>query len=68
MIWFIIFIVIIFVLAAAAGNGRCDICNLPIKRTYYKWTIAGEKQKLCPKCNSQMERKVSRNSFKNKFG
>lgn len=47
---------------------KCDICGLDIKRTYHEWKIGGKKQILCPNCNSQMERKVSRSAFKNKFG
>jgi hypothetical protein len=47
---------------------KCDVCGLGIKKISYSWKIGGKKQKLCPKCNSRMERKVSKEAFKSKFG
>jgi ribosome-binding protein aMBF1 (putative translation factor) len=67
MEWIIIGIILLLIIAAFSGHGKCDICGLPIKKKYYKWEIEGKTQKLCPKCNSQMERKVSKEAFKKKF-
>lgn len=66
--WLIGILVALLLVAALAGPGRCNVCNLPIKRKYYTWKLDGRKNKLCPKCNSQMERKVSREAFKSKYG
>lgn len=64
----IIFILIgIVVLAALAGPNKCDVCGLQLKRKFYNWTVEGKKQKLCPKCNQQMERRVSKAAFNAKF-
>lgn len=61
-------VVAVFIMALLRKQQRCDICGLDIKRKSYTWKIDGKKQTLCPKCNSQMERKISRDAFKNKFG
>ena len=58
----------VIVVLACAKPSKCDVCGLPIKRTSHMWTIQGEKKRLCPKCNSQMERKVSKAAFKSKYG
>lgn len=68
-VWIVIgIVVVLLILAAFAAPGKCSICGLPLKRKYYNWTIRGQKQTLCPKCNGQMERKISREAFKQKFG
>jgi len=59
---------ILILLAVIVNPGRCSVCRVPIKRKYYIWKTNGEKLRLCPKCNSQMERKVSRDAFKSKYG
>ena len=65
----IVFLVIAVVLYSIfSGPRRCNVCDLPIKRTYYNWKIEGKDQKLCPKCNTQMERRVSKERFTNRFG
>jgi ribosome-binding protein aMBF1 (putative translation factor) len=64
----VVIIGMLFVLAVVASPGRCSICNVPIKKKYYKWRIDGKKSRLCPKCNGQMERKVSRDAFKSRYG
>ncbi|MBW8780343.1 MAG: hypothetical protein JF599_00430 [Verrucomicrobia bacterium] len=65
---FIGIVVIVFIIALFAKSGKCDVCSLPFKNKYYNWTIEGKKQKLCPKCSQQMERRVSKAAFKSKFG
>ncbi len=67
MQWVIGIVILVVVILIFSKGNSCGICNLPIKKKYYEWKIAGKKQKLCPKCNSQMERKVSKEAFKNKF-
>ncbi len=64
----ILFVVFVIIVALSCEQGNCDICGLSIKRKYYTWEIGGKKQKLCPKCNAQMERRVSNNAFKERFG
>ncbi|RPJ49791.1 MAG: hypothetical protein EHJ95_08250 [Methanobacteriota archaeon] len=59
---------ILFLLAAVSGPGTCSVCHAPIKKKYYVWKTNGEKLRLCPKCNRQMERNVSRDAFKSKYG
>jgi ribosome-binding protein aMBF1 (putative translation factor) len=66
--WIIGIVVVLVVLVAFAGPGKCDVCGQPIKKTSYTWKIEGKKQKLCPKCNVQMERRVSKEAFKKRFG
>jgi len=64
----IIVVVLLLIVGMFAGPPKCDICGLAIKKTHYEWKIGGKKQKLCPKCNSLMERKVSKDAFRRKFG
>lgn len=64
-------VAILFILgliAAVNTPKNCDVCGLPIKQKYHTWTIQGQKQTLCPKCNARMESKVSKAAFKSKFG
>ncbi|MDE0568398.1 MULTISPECIES: hypothetical protein [Shewanella] len=64
----VIGIIVIIILGAIFGKpSSCDVCGQSIKKTYYKWTIGGKKQVMCPKCNSQMERKISKEAFNKKF-
>lgn len=66
--WVIAFIVIVSLISIFTPGRRCDVCKLPIKRKYYRWVIEGKKTVLCPKCNTQMERRVSKGAFKGRFG
>ena len=69
MEWIIGAVVLVVIIALLCKQKkRCDVCGLDIKRKSYTWKIDGKKQTLCPKCNSQVERRVSRDAFKNKFG
>jgi len=68
MSWAIALVVIVFIISIFAPTKRCDVCRVPIKRKYYRWTIEGKKTMLCPKCNAQMERRVSKSAFKGRFG
>ncbi|MFC1677215.1 hypothetical protein ACFL3G_09160 [Planctomycetota bacterium] len=65
--WIIGVVILVVIIAAFTGPGTCDICDLPIKKKHYTYKIDGKKQKLCPKCNNQMERKISKEAFKRKF-
>lgn len=65
---FVIFVIVVFVVGAFSGKGRCGVCNSPIKRKSYSWSIGGKTQKLCPSCSSRMDRKVSKAAFIGKFG
>lgn len=44
----------------------CQICGNPIKKTSYIKIIDGKKYLLCPSCNSQIEKKNSRDALKEK--
>lgn len=67
MEWIIGVLIVWVVLKAFSGSGRCDVCNQAIKKTYYTWKIEGKKQKLCPRCNTKMESRVSSQAFRKKF-
>ncbi|BFM13551.1 hypothetical protein R50072_37040 [Simiduia litorea] len=60
--------VLLLVGAYFATPNSCYVCGQSIKKTYYTWKIEGKKRVLCPKCNTQMERKVSKQAFSKKFG
>jgi hypothetical protein len=60
-------IIIILLFIVLSKEHRCNICGLPFRRIHYNWKIGGQSQRLCPKCNQQMERKVSKKAFKSKF-
>ncbi len=68
MEWIIGIIIVVLIIAVFSGSAKCDICNLPIKKKSYTYKIGGKKQTLCPKCNSQMEHKISKEAFKKRFG
>ena len=59
---------LVLVLIGMASGQRCTVCETPIKKKSYRWKIEGKKQILCPKCNSQMERRMSSSKFKDRFG
>ena len=60
MEWVIVLVIVIVLGSVFGKPRRCTVCGTPIKRTYYTWTIDGKKHKLCPNCNRNLERKVSR--------
>ncbi|MFM9756678.1 hypothetical protein ACKKBH_07110 [Aeromonas dhakensis] len=68
MEWLVALIIFIVIAAIFGKPSSCCICGPSIKNTYYKLTISGKKQALCPKCNSQMERKISKEAFNRRFG
>lgn len=66
---------IIFVVLLVLGGGakaakpkRCTFCGNVIRRTGYIWEIEGKKHILCPHCNTQMERRKSREAMDRIFG
>ena len=44
---------------------KCELCGALIKRQSYKWEIKGQKKRVCPKCNNNLENKRSREAIKN---
>jgi DNA-directed RNA polymerase subunit RPC12/RpoP len=46
---------------------KCTVCGTRIKKKYFTWKINGEKEVMCPKCNSRMENRMSRQAFSRKF-
>ena len=41
----------------------CPLCGNRLKRVSYRWTIDNKKQKVCPQCNQQLERKARKEAF-----
>lgn len=68
MEWVIIGVIALVILGALTRPRKCDVCGAEFKKKHYRWRMNGKKLKLCPRCNSQMERKVSRQAFKRRFG
>jgi len=68
MEWVIGGIILLVIIVLFCKPSRCAICGLTIKKKYYTWEINGKNRKICPKCNNQMEHKVSKEAFKKKFG
>ncbi|RAY71631.1 hypothetical protein DP185_07725 [Enterobacter hormaechei] len=68
MEWIVGAVILTAILVAILKPRQCDICHTYFKRKYYTWKIDGEKQHLCPNCNGKMQRKVSSQKFKNRFG
>ncbi|MGT8857862.1 hypothetical protein [Enterobacter sp. 186315] len=68
MEWIIGGIVLLGIIGAIFKPSRCDICGISFKKKYHTWTIEGKKQHLCPNCNGKMNRRVSSQKFKDKFG
>ncbi|MCK5563770.1 MAG: hypothetical protein KAJ07_00865 [Planctomycetes bacterium] len=65
---FIGIVILVIIVALFSQGSSCYVCDLPIKKKSYRWDLDGKRRTLCPKCNSQMERKISKEAFKNKFG
>lgn len=65
--WVVGIVVFLFIIGSLAKPTTCSVCGQALKRNSYTWTIEGKKQVLCPKCNSRMENKVSKEAFKAKF-
>ena len=68
MEWIIGAVVLMVVISTILKPSRCDVCNINFKRKYYTWEIEGKKQHLCPACNGKMQRRVSSQRFKDRFG
>ena len=66
--WILGILFFVFIAWAVSKPSLCSVCGLRLKRKYYSWKIEDKTQYLCPKCNSRMEGKVSKQAFKNKFG
>ena len=65
---FIIAVLVLWLLSKMFSKpARCDICGTPFKRVYHNWEIDGKKKKLCPHCNSRLERDVSKRRYNNYF-
>ncbi len=69
MVWIILAIcAFYFIYRIVKKPSKCDVCGSPFRRKHYKVTIAGKYQWLCPNCNTQMEKKNSKEAFKVKIG
>jgi len=66
--WVVGGVVVLAAIGSATKSQTCDVCGTAIKRKYHTWKLEGKNKKLCPNCNSQMERKVSKAAFDEKFG
>ncbi|WP_421671212.1 hypothetical protein [Rahnella sp. EDr1-12] len=67
-VWIVGAVILISFIIAALKPRRCDVCNIAFKRKYYTWELEGKKQHFCPGCNGKMERKISKERFKKRFG
>lgn len=56
---------ILAVIAMAYQVRKCELCGAMLKRQSYTWEIKGEKKKICPKCNNNLENKRSREAVRN---
>ena len=39
---------------------HCQLCKITLKKNSYDWTINGEKKRVCPNCNRNLERQLSK--------
>lgn len=60
-------ILVLGFLVSLFGSRKCTVCGTRIKKKYFTWKVNGEKEVMCPKCNSRMESRVSRQAFNRKF-
>lgn len=44
-------------------SSRCQVCGSPFKRKRYRWTIRDKKAWVCPRCNSELEKRASAAAF-----
>jgi hypothetical protein len=59
------FIILVGILIAIKqADMRCSVCGVPIIRVSYIWG----KSRMCPRCDSRMRKKLSKEAFKSKFG
>ena len=56
---------VIIIVIMALQVRKCELCGALIKRQSYKWEIKGEKKRVCPKCNNNLENKRSREVIRN---
>ncbi|RTM29434.1 hypothetical protein EKO14_11860 [Enterobacter bugandensis] len=68
MEWIIGAVILMAIICTIFKPRRCDICQTYFKKKYYTWKIQGKKQHLCPNCNGKMQRRVSSQKFKSRFG
>ena len=65
--WLLAIIAVVVLVAVFSQPKRCDIYGLPFKKKACVLKIGGKKQRVCPKCSNQLERKVGREAIKSKF-
>lgn len=68
MEWIIGAVTLMVIICAIFKPRRCDISQTYFKKKYFTWEIEGKKQRLCPNCNGEMQRRVSSQKFKSRFG
>ncbi len=68
MEWLIGGFILLAIIGAIFKPRRCDICDLSFKKKYHTWQLEGKTQHLCPNCNSRMNRRISAQKFKDRFG
>ena len=68
MEWIIGAVILMAIIGTILKPRQCDICHNPFKKKYYTWKIEGKKQHLCPNCNGKMQRLISSQKFKSRFG
>jgi hypothetical protein len=55
-------------IGAALNPSRCTVCGNQLKRKYHTWKIDGRTHRLCPHCNSSMERHQSKAAMRHLRG
>ncbi len=57
-------VLLVIVVGMFAQPTECGICGNKLKKTSYKWELEGKKVRVCPSCNSALEKKRSREALK----
>lgn len=47
---------------------RCQVCNGSLQRSSYHYTINGQKKRVCPHCNQNLRREISKNAVNETLG
>lgn len=60
MCWVAGVVFLIAVCGALAGNKKCQVCGVPIKKKSYHLKFEGKLRRVCPNCNSNITRRESK--------
>ncbi len=57
-------VLMILILGWLSPPTKCQVCGNPLRKTSYKWELEDKRVTVCPKCNTALERKRSREAIK----